>query len=91
MPEILRVGAAERRKVADLIQTAFNNTFPTLPDGRDHGAEGKLLMGDGLGMLEVKFTIQVPMHEDGMEQGQEKQRKTGGELLWNCRSTENKE
>lgn len=40
MPEILRVGVADRRKAADLMQTAFNNTFPTLPDGRDHGDAG---------------------------------------------------
>lgn len=44
-PEILRVGAADRRKAADLIQTAFNHTFPTLPDGREDGAEEKLLWG----------------------------------------------
>lgn len=67
VPEILRVGVADRRKAADLIQTAFTNTFPTLHDGRDHGAEEKLLMGDGMGMLEEKFTLKVPTHEDGME------------------------
>lgn len=49
MPEILRVGVADRRKAADLIQTAFNSTFPPL---LDHGAEEKLLMGDGMGMLD---------------------------------------
>lgn len=71
VPEILKVGVVDRRKAADLIQTAFNNTLPTLPDGRDHGAEEKLLVGDGMGMLEVKFTIEVPIHEDGVEHGQE--------------------
>lgn len=75
VPEILRVGVAERRKAADLIQSAFNNTFPTLPDGRDDGAEGKLLLGDGMGMLEVKFTIQVPVHEDGWSRDQKSSEK----------------
>lgn len=91
MPEIPRVGVVDRRKAADLIQTAFNNTLPTLPDGRDQGAEEKLLVRDGMGMLEVKSTIEVPMHEDGVEQGQENLQRTEGELFWKCRSRSTKD